>query len=110
MTVGGHCKTTILDGRLDSLDLEPKPGGQIGALHEMGHYLGLNHVDHGHGDGYGAVGSYQAGDIMGRGTRLDAWHAWPWKHRLPVHQIVAAPIALYPRGLEWRGSVGRPGA
>lgn len=101
MSLGGHCKRGMGDGSLDHRDIDPKSNGQIAAVHEMGHYLGLDHVARGTATPYGAPGSYQAGDIMGSGMRRDAWHAWPWLHRLPLHEVSSTPMSIYPRGVEW---------
>lgn len=103
MALGGHCKRGMSDGSLDHLDIDPKPGQfhQIAAVHELGHYLGLSHVAAGTPTPYGAPGSYQRGDIMGAGMRRDAWHAWPWLNRLPLHEVSSTPMSIYPRGIEW---------
>lgn len=109
MRVGGGCKAIVDDGMLDHLDLEPKPvTGQLGAVHEFGHYLGLNHVAYGSDTPYGN-NPYQRGDIMGAGTRLEGWHAWPWKHRLRLHQTFRPPMNAHPPGVEWTGTTVRPG-
>lgn len=88
------------DGYLDHLDLNPKSSGQITVLHEMGHYLGLSHVacDSNDDECYGASGSYQAGDLMGAGSRIEAWHAHPWKKRIREHV----------RDVRWNATVQRP--
>lgn len=95
-------------GTLDSRDLLPKSSGQIPVVHEIGHYLGLSHVN-GEGNGstaYGPEGSYQAGDVMGRGMRFDDWHASPWLHRIARHREANSYIHLL--GMRWRGTTARP--
>lgn len=103
MRIGGYCKRAISDGTLDHRDIDPRPDGlhQVPAVHELGHYLGLDHVAAGTSTPYGAPGTWQNSDIMGAGMRLEAWHAWPWLHRLRLHEVSATPIAIYPRGVEF---------
>lgn len=77
-------------GALDSRDLEPRASGQIPAVHEFGHYIGLQHVNAAAvpqaPNSSGAYGrGYQRGDIMGGGTRIEGWHAYPWCRRLRRH-------------------------
>lgn len=111
-TVGQHwlARRACLDdytslGRLkaDNLDLTPKPvWGQLAALHEIGHYLGLDHVNGSGNDeaNYG-VTDYQKASLMGHGTEIRPAHAWPWKSRLLYHCISA-------RHVRWRGVTARP--
>ena len=82
-----------IDGLLSSRDVRPvkrEDIEQVVAVHEVGHYLGLSHVNAGphvmSGDPkeYGA-NPYQASDVMGLGMRIDAWHGWPWRNRLRQH-------------------------
>ncbi len=80
-------------GRLkaDNLDLTPKRGtNQIAALHEMGHYLGLHHVNHGGpGDPYGTDAG-QRKSLMGAGTEIRSAHGWPWLNRLRQHSLTVS--------------------
>ncbi len=92
------------------------------ALHEVGHYLGLDHVNHAeaqrrglrpqHGARYDAV-SYgrgqQRGDLMGQGLRWDDWHAYPWCRRLRRHLTGTQPEETRwagTRPLRWRTTAG----
>jgi len=72
-------------------------------LHELGHALGLAHVNGGgnHDDAYGAT-AHQYGDLMGGGERLEPWHAFPWKSRLDRH------LRLIERPRHWTASLTRP--
>lgn len=85
---------------LDNQDTQEQSKGngnkQRPIIHEFGHVLGLSHVGAysqaclSAQDGnaqlcYGPAGSYQRGDLMGGGMRLDCWHAWPWKNRIKQH-------------------------
>ena len=78
-------------GNMDSRDVVPKSSGQIAAVHEFGHYIGLSHVNAAavpnapnSRRAYG-VGAHQRADIMGAGTRIEEWHAYPWCQRLRRH-------------------------
>jgi len=78
-------------GNMDSRDTIPKSSGQIAAVHEFGHYIGLSHVNAAavpsapnSTAAYG-VGTWQRGDMMGAGTRIEPWHAYPWCQRLRRH-------------------------
>jgi hypothetical protein len=78
-------------GKMDSLDVQPRASGQIPAVHEFGHYIGLSHVNAAavpnapnSSIAYGA-GARQRGDIMGAGTRIEPWHAYPWCRQLRRH-------------------------
>jgi hypothetical protein len=92
------------DSNFDDLDVLARngPGTQIPVLHEMGHYLGLNHVagmfnfssDYGSG--------YQGQDIMGSGMRLEAWHAFPWRTRLQTGHLG------HSYAVEWQAMTMRP--
>jgi hypothetical protein len=72
-------------------------------LHELGHAIGLGHVN-GAGNDSAAYGAtiHQRGDLMGSGERIEAWHATPWRQRLREHL----------RGLEnatgWTATTARP--
>lgn len=92
-------------GNMDSRDTRRKPSGQITAVHEFGHYIGLSHVNAAAVPGatnsptaYG-VGGHQRGDIMGTGSRIEAWHAYPWCRRLRRHLR-----GEQPRSTGWLGS------
>ncbi len=97
----------VTHGTLDSRDVVPKDTGQIAAVHEFGHYIGLQHVNAASGeDGWTSdapygVG-YQRGDIMGAGTRVEGWHAYPWCRRLRRHLGGSQP-----QGTGWHRE-GRP--
>jgi hypothetical protein len=72
-------------------------------LHELGHALGLDHVN-GAGnndDAYGAT-AHQAGDLMGSGERLEPWHAFPWRARLDWH------LRPGERPERWTATIRRP--
>ncbi len=78
-------------GNMDNRDLIPKPLGQLAAVHEFGHYIGLHYVnaeacrsDPNSEDAYG-VTDHQRNDMMGHGTRIEPWHAFPWCQRLRRH-------------------------
>ena len=86
-------------GNMDNRDLIPKSTGQIAAIHEFGHYIGLSHVnaanarDDPNGNiAYGAT-PYQRADVMGSGTRIEEWHAYPWCQRLRRHLGGMQPIS-----------------
>jgi len=62
--------------------------------HEIGHHLGLGHVNQlacrnaglegNHRICYG-IGTYQRSDLMGAGDRIDVWHAQIWTNRINRH-------------------------
>jgi hypothetical protein len=67
---------------------------QVTVLHEVGHLLGLSHVNRYSascpGPGQNAVACYgtttwQRGDLMGWGSRVEHWHSWPWRNRIRYH-------------------------
>lgn len=87
--------------KADNLDLTPKPvTGQIAALHEMGHYLGLNHVNMGGENEYGD-NEFQRDSLMGAGMDIRSAHAWPWKNRLRHHLTLS-------RSTTWHAVTRRP--
>jgi hypothetical protein len=104
---GALCDGNLREGaplKMDSRDLDPKEPirQQIPAMHEMGHYLGLDHVN-GRGNdpiNYGANKTQQS-SLMGYGVDLWPDHAWPWKHRLMMHIDSAENL--------WRAVMQRPG-
>ncbi len=79
---------------------------QVTVLHEVGHLLGLSHVNR-----YGkpcpkqdtnAVACYgtttwQRGDLMGWGSRVELWHSWPWRDRIRYHTGVGGWTAVMSR-------------
>lgn len=99
-------------GKLDDRDLQEKEPvyGQIPVVHEMGHYLGLDHVwadragmfDNTNDDEYyGAQGTDDARDLMGRGMTIRGWHAHFWRRRIRDH--------IHPHhSVNWRGTTQRP--
>lgn len=78
-------------GHMDNRDLIRKSTGQYAAVHEFGHYIGLSHVNAAavpnatnSTTAYGAS-TWQQGDMMGYGNRIEPWHAFPWCQRLRRH-------------------------
>jgi hypothetical protein len=73
-------------GNMDNRDVLPKSTGQMAAVHEFGHYIGLSHVNAAGaaaaGQGPNSTLAYGQGDqrtdMMGAGTRVVPWHAYPW--------------------------------
>lgn len=80
---------------------------QATALHEVGHLLGLSHVNNnpaacpvnapGTAACYGTT-AWQRGDLMGWGSRVEYWHSWPWRNRIRYHTGVGG----------WRAVMTRP--
>lgn len=72
------------DGLITNLDVSPRVSlyndryyWQTPACHEVGHYIGLNHVNHisatpGSEDAEYGVTPHQSDDLMGRGSRIEA--------------------------------------
>jgi hypothetical protein len=96
----------VAEGRLDDRDLDGSGRlHQVHSMHEMGHYLGLWHVAGAGNDeaNYGARGSDQERDLMGRGNRIASWHTYPWRRAMWGH-LDRGPLAR----IEWRGTTVRP--
>lgn len=76
------------------------------AAHEFGHYLGLDHACAGAGGlnssaQYCALGTIQEQrSLMAVGNDIRPAHAWPWSHRLRLHN--------YHAGFTWRGLTRAP--
>ena len=107
--IASHRRCSLLGndtiGNMDTNDLLPKSTGQVAAIHEFGHYIGLSHVN--------AVGAATAGagpnstlaygvgdqrsDVMGAGSDVAGWHAYPWCRQLRRHLGGAQP-----NGTDWR--------
>ncbi len=103
-------------GELDADDMtfqdaNPVPGkpevqSQVTTLHEVGHLLGLSHVNAFGSDCpasdpnafmcYGRK-DWQRGDLMGWGTRVEHWHSWPWRNRIRYHTDVGGWTAVMTR-------------
>jgi hypothetical protein len=102
-------------GELDAndtayVDQQPVAGEvqtQAAVLHEVGHLLGLLHVndnpatcparDRNAAACYGTT-QWQRGDLMGWGSRVEYWHSWPWRNRIRYHTGVSG----------WRAVMTRP--
>ena len=100
-------------GLLDPADVEsneqiPVAGeaqSQTTILHEIGHLLGLDHVNTNpstcaaaNAQGCYGMTTWQRGDLMGWGERLEPWHAWPWRDRIRHHTGIGG----------WRITMSRP--
>ncbi|MEE9491901.1 MAG: hypothetical protein V3W04_00785 [Gammaproteobacteria bacterium] len=96
-------------GTMDTNDIYPKASGQITALHEFGHFIGLSHVnarearntdiDTNHDLTYGS--GDQARDLMGRGSDIANWHAYPWCRRLRRHLGGNQPSRTQASSIYW---------
>src|SRR5512135_1519389 len=128
MSAGAH------SGELDAddtgfQDAQPVAGEvetQATVLHEIGHLLGLSHVNRDSAASCpidNAVGCYgvtawQRGDLMGWGSRVEPWHSWPWRNRIRYHTGVGGWTAVMNRpaprplaaGPGMDGGTGTPGA
>jgi hypothetical protein len=92
-------------GNMDTNDVLPKSAGQIAAIHEFGHYIGLSHVNAvaaaAANAGPNSTLAYGVGDqrrdVMGAGTEIAGWHAYPWCRRLRRHLG-----GEQPNGTDWQ--------
>jgi hypothetical protein len=102
---GGSGRLSLTNHDLDGNEYQrfSRSTTQRAAIHEIGHLLGLSHVN-GAGNGQDAYGTtlHQAGDLMGEGERLEAWHTLPWKRRLKRHLGSGVGIP------NWAGTTVRP--
>lgn len=104
---GSH--STLYDSK-DTLSVQKatdsagKPIMQRAHVHEIGHVIGLPHVDVGKvhcpttgntnaASCYG-VNDHDKNSVMGSGMRLDPEHAKPWIEAIEAHVIAAEPIPL----------------
>lgn len=78
--------------------------------HEIGHHLGLGHVNQlacrnaglqgNHNICYG-IGTHQRSDLMGAGDRIDIWHAQIWTRKINTHtqnsSVIWRPVMNEPQ-------------
>ena len=93
---GGYVQSRVTEGTgyLDEGDVNPGSGGQIGAVHEFGHYIGLHHPGRNvelaeDEDEYSHTGRDEHGnevegavDLMGEGMGLRPFYFNAWLERL----------------------------
>jgi hypothetical protein len=99
-----------LSGQLDHLDITQQPKRclgqsfqQIPAVHEMGHYLGLSHVNAaGPGGEYGRT-PRQCSEAMGVGSEMRAWHYQSWLRQIARHVETRSDQTL-----SWTPTILRP--
>jgi hypothetical protein len=103
---GGQDYGILTNRDIDRWATPPSDGiPQNGAFHELGHVLGLRHINlhdpHCHRQNqacYGKPGTPQYSDWMGSGNHVSAADASPWLRRIPKHA----------HGLNWQIATKRP--